>query len=320
MSEPRAIYRIGTRRQLPSGEEAGFPGCRAQPMNAAQLARMEDKRIEYWDAEDGLAWMVREAPGTVHERPAHRLAALLDRIAEARGAAIDCCGATTFYERGPDGEHIRAMEADQTVYMDAAQGQAVGVPAVALGDDPPPDVVLEVDHTTDVRRRKLREYERWRFPEVWVEVPEVRHRSRSRRRSGLKIHLLDAKSNRYGEAEASRALPGWRADEIHRALNEPVRSAGTWAAISRVGRALARQEGLQRAEETALRGLLEAQEAAAMVRQILAHRGIACSPGFLADADIHRLAAHTPVRLVDAAFACRSEADFPAALAAAKDH
>ena len=33
-----------------------------------------------------------------------------------------------------------------------------------------PSVVLEVDHTADIRRGKLRQYEAWRFPEVWVEA------------------------------------------------------------------------------------------------------------------------------------------------------
>ena len=41
-----------------------------------------------------------------------------------------------------------------------------------------PDVVVEVDHTTDVRRKKLWLYEEWGFPEVWVEVPEWESPSR----------------------------------------------------------------------------------------------------------------------------------------------
>ena len=58
-----------------------------------------------------------------------------------------------------------------------------------------PDVVLEVDHTTDVRRGKLKLYESWGFPELWVEVPE--HRVASRPRGlvpGLTIHLLEGVS------------------------------------------------------------------------------------------------------------------------------
>ena len=47
----------------------------------------------------------------------------------------------------------------------------VSGPAINVDQDPLPDVVLEVDHTTDVRRGKLRLYEAWGFPEVWVLVP-----------------------------------------------------------------------------------------------------------------------------------------------------
>ena len=329
MSEPRATYHhAGMRRPArrdsvgrpPSADEAGFPGCRAVPMDAAQV-RMEDgRRIEYWDRESGVAWMVREAASAVHERPAHRLAALLDRIGEARGATIECCGATTFYERDADGKHVRAMEADQTVYLDASQGQALRHPAAVLGSEAPPDVVLEVDHTTDVRRRKLREYEHWRFPEVWVEVPEAERRGRSRRPPGLTIHVLCAKSGRYDVATASRALPGWTADEIHRALNEPARSANTWAALERVGRALGQRErtsgGPLVNPPRRHAGAQQAGERAETVRQILAERGIVCSPGFLADANAYRLAAYTPSQLVATAFACRNEAEFLDALAA----
>jgi len=340
MSEPRATYHhAGMRRPArrdgvgrpSSADEAGFPGCRPVPMDAAQV-RMEDgPRIEYWDGKRGVAWMVREPASAVHERPVHRLAALLDRIGEARGAAIECCGATTFYERDADGKHVRAMEADQTVYLDASQGQALRHPASVLGSEAPPDVVLEVDHTTDVRRRKLHEYERWRFPEVWVEVPEAERQGRSRRPPGLTIHMLCAKSGRYDVATASRALPGWTADEIHRALNEPARSANTWAALQRVGRALGQREGTERADAPNHRGgPVEARAAAvrvaraegkaeatvAAVQQILSQRGIACSPGFLAGPLPRSVAAYTPSQLVAAAFACRNEAEFLDALAA----
>ena len=42
-----------------------------------------------------------------------------------------------------------------------------------VGEDAYPDVVLEVDNTTDVRRGKLVAYAEWSFPEVWVEVPDL---------------------------------------------------------------------------------------------------------------------------------------------------
>ena len=47
-----------------------------------------------------------------------------------------------------------------------------------------PDVIVEVDLTTDVRRGKLDIYESWGFPEVWVEVPENRAPSSPKRPPG----------------------------------------------------------------------------------------------------------------------------------------
>ena len=59
-----------------------------------------------------------------------------------------------------------------------------------------PDVVLEVDYSTDVRVRKLRLYEAWGFPEVWVDVPDERSSPRSRL-CGLTIHVLEAGRYRW---------------------------------------------------------------------------------------------------------------------------
>ena len=306
-------------------------------MSAAQLANMDEgRRIEYWDAEDGVAWMVLE-PTIAHDLPAPRLAVLLDRIAQARGAAIECGGSVTYHERGPQGDHVRAMEADQTVYLHAARPREQPSPFAVLGDHAPPDLVLEVDHTTDARRRKLHEYQKWRFPEVWVEVPEPVAGRRSRRRPGTTIHVFCAKTGCYREAPASRALPGWRAEEIHLALNELKRSARTWAALERVGRALGKQEGTEPTEDPHLRrllaearaaghregtaiGLAQGREAAevakaAAVRAILHQRGIDHASDLFAEG---RLAALSAERAVALALACDSEADFKDRLANAE--
>ena len=62
--------------------------------------------------------------------------------------------------------------------------------AIEVGVDALPDVVLEVDNTTDARRRKLGLYESWGFPEVWVDVPDQPAPSRpAPLRPGLTIYL-----------------------------------------------------------------------------------------------------------------------------------
>jgi len=115
--------------------------------------------------------------------------------------------------------------------------------SIEVHKDRLPDVVLEVDNTTDVRRRKLGLYEEWGFPEIWVEVPDEPARGRAKSRpSGLIVHLLGP-DGRYREALVSQAFPTWTAKEIHVALNEAALSLGTLKALERIGRSLGEQEG-----------------------------------------------------------------------------
>ena len=113
--------------------------------------------------------------------------------------------------------------------------------------DPLPDVVLEVDHTTDVRRRKLAIYKGSGFPEVWVLVPW----DSSVRKPGLAIHVR--RGDGYREAPESRAFPGWRAEEIYRALTESPLSEGAWRALEGVALSMGAREGT-RPEDDPLMG------------------------------------------------------------------
>ena len=171
----------------------------------------------------------------------HTLSQLTDRIAAVRGAPVKCLGCTDLTERDEDGEPQIIMQADQSVYLHPARA-TLPRPVLTIGEHDFPDVVLEVDHTTDARRRKLPQYVAWGFPEVWIEVPEAQAESRPRsRRSGLTIHLLE--DGAYRESAASRAFPGWTAVEIHAALNEETFSAETSAVLERVGAVLGEREG-----------------------------------------------------------------------------
>ena len=288
-------------------------------MSAEQFERC-DRHIEYWDALEDVAWMVRDV-SIEHERPLSRLAVLAHRIAEERGAAMLCCGTTSLHDRDSVGD-VQVMEADQAIYLDGVGAQALRSP-ILVREGQAPDVVLEVDYTTDARRRKLGVYEEWGVPEVWVEVPDAPSRSRPKsRRSGLTIHVLDAKTKRYREAQASEALLGWTAAEIHLALNEGTISERTWAAAARVGQALRLRElrsSKAVGESTATddsRERLAAQilaERTATVHAILAKRGIDFAPDFLADGGT--LAASDAERIVEAALVCESAADFLVKLA-----
>ena len=301
-----------------------FPGCKPVCMTREDIASFEG-RLEFWDADAATAWIC-EPSSPYHEARSRRLVGLAERIALVRGSSIKSYGHMDLLLRDAQGRARRIMQADESLHLHPARVRLPGASAMVVGEDDFPDVVLEVDHSTDVRRGKLKLYESWGFPEIWVEVPDQRAPSRPRSRlPGLAIHLLEGGS--YKVVPESRAFPGWRAEEIHAALNEVELSAQTVAVLERVGAALGGQEGtgphddlqmrehLRRASEKGRaegeakgRAAGEAQGLARAVRQILTIRGIEFAEEF--PANVPGFATATEEAAVSAALACDSEADF----------
>ena len=232
-----------------------FPGCRPVRIRRSEIGCYEG-RIEFWDARRETAY-VAEPTTTYHEGPAGRLAALVALVAAVRGAPIATFRTADLLLRGPDGERARIMQADEAIYIHPGRDGPTGA-AMEVAERLP-DVVLEVDFTTDVRRRKLSLYgrklslyEKWGAREVWVEVPDAPGRRPRSRRPGLTIHVLGA-DGRYAPAGASVAFPGWRAEEIHLALGEPELSSASAKALRRVGRALGERDGTTQDDHAVLR-------------------------------------------------------------------
>ena len=206
------------------------------------------------------------------------------------------------------------MQADQSVYLHPLSARLPGDVAMVVGEHDFPDLVLEVDHTTDVRRGKLKLYEKWGFPELWIQVPDRPSASRRRGRvPGLTILVL--RDGAYRASGESRALPGWTASEIYQAFDEVTTSAETFGVLERVGLALGAREGTgpddhpllgAQRREAGDRGRVE--ERAEVVRQMLLIRGIAVSAEF--PSTVPGFARIPRDRLVAAASACESEADF----------
>ena len=286
-----------------------FPGCRPIRITRDAIADHEG-RIEYWDAATETAWVAREPTTVYHEGPGQQFGALLTRIAAVRGAPILTLGTADLLLRDTQGERQRILQADQMVFLDPVETRPRGA-AVEVGSDHLPDVVLEVDYATDVRRGKLGLYEAWGFSEVWVEVPEG---GSPRRRPGLTIHRRS--TDGYRSVEASVALPGWTAAEIHAAFNEAELSVATCAVLERVGRALGEAEGTGPdddlwlgAQRREARAAGRAQGCFDIVRAILRNRGTAVSARLAS-----RIAGEDPDVLAAAALACRDEADLLARL------
>ena len=233
---------------LPSGLE--FPGCTAVHLPRGEVESY-DGRLEFWDARTETAW-VCEPTSPYHEQPSHTLAVLVGLIASVRGSPIKCYGTMDLLVRDAHGRRRWIMQADQSVYLHPRRAHLPGPAAMVVGENDFPDVVLEVDYSTDVRRGKLGLYESWGFPEVWVEVPDRRAPSRPRgRMAGLTIHVLE--DGPYRVSGESRAFPGWTAQDIHAALNETTPSARTYATVERVGTGLGAREGTGPEDDPLLR-------------------------------------------------------------------
>ena len=245
-SGPAAPWRLGP------DVEVGlrFPGCRQLPLLRDRLDD-HDGRIEYWEARTGTAWVVAEPVGGVHEGTSRRLPHLLERIAMVRGAPIASFGSVDLLVRDAEGKPDRMMQADETVYLHPERA-VTPEGSLVIGEHDLPDVVLEVDHTTDVRPGKLLLYEAWGFPELWVVVPPAG--ATRRKPAGVTIHRM--LGGRYESLAASVALPGWTAAEIHAGLTGPV-TAQTYDVLARVGRALGARQGTGPDDDPMLRALGE---------------------------------------------------------------
>ena len=309
-----------------------FVGCDSCRMTLYEYDNLDDDwKVEFFDSEAGLAWTLREPPTAEHEEPARTLGQLVARIAMVRGSPIKCLGETQLRLLDPDSRQVRSMHPDELLFLDRDRREGLRSGYLQVGEQHHPDVVLEVDHTTDVRGGKLKLYEEWGFPELWVEVPDAYSASRPRGlRPGLKIYLLEG--GRYEESVESRAFPGWQAAQIHRALNEEVISAETSAVLARVGRALGEREGTgpdddiflgpigrEKHAEGRAAGIAEGRAAgiaegrAGIVRAALRGRGVAVSPGFpanLSPRDRATFRGASPEAVLEAASTATSEADF----------
>ena len=222
-----------------------FPGCESFHLPASELDHYE-YRLEFWDGATETAWRVCEPTSIEHEGPSRRLVQMATRFEILRGSRIACFGSADLLRVDATGRKRWLMQADEVLYLRPDRIRLQG-PAIDVERDPLPDVVLEVDHTTDVRRRKLGIYMESGFPEIWVLVPW----DSSVRRPGLAIHVR--RGDGYREEPSSRAFPGWKAEEIHRALTEAPMSEGAWRALERVALSMGAREGTKPEDDPLMR-------------------------------------------------------------------
>ena len=312
---------LGTDRDL--GSEAyrpeDFPGCESFHLPASEIDHYEG-RLEFWDGVTETAWKVCEPTSIQHEQPSRQLVLMAGQFAMVRGSRIVSFGSADLVRLDAAGRRRWLMQADEVLYLHPDRVRLQG-PAIDVDADPLPEVVLEVDHTTDVRRRKLGIYKESGFPEIWVLVPW----EASVRAPGLAIHVRRGAG--YREEGESRAFPGWRAEEIHRALTEDPMSEAAWRALERTALAMGAREGTKpehnpltrslsaRAQahgdrEGHERGLREghAHERMDLMAAALRARGIEAALDFTEDREL--FGGLSGDALMAAALACTGEADF----------
>ncbi len=306
--------------------ELRFIGCTSCRMTLDEFRALGDEgKLELFDVAASRAWRVEEGPDPAHEHPLSRLRQFVIQVAQVRGAPIAMGGSSVLHLLDTDRAQVRAMHPDELVFLDPGREDRIGTKYVWGSGQEHPDVVVEVDSTTDIRRNKLLVYADWGFPELWVEVPEAFAPSR-RRRPGLTIYRLE--EGEYRESEESGAFPGLTAEAAHRVMSERVPSAETSALASRVGRILGRRTGTgpdddpllreQRAEsweegraEGRDEGRTEAR--AALIREVLRARGIpvpAAFPTDLSALDRAALEQAPSASVAVAAISAESVADF----------
>lgn len=151
----RARAYPATRRGRPE-----FPGCGTITLKCDEIATWEG-RFELWDAATETAWVVQEPTSAIHEFASHRIPALGEVIASVRGSPITCFGSMDLELLDEHGGRRRILQADQSVYLYPERARLPDARGMVVGMHDFPDVVLEVDHTTDVHRGKLWFYEEW---------------------------------------------------------------------------------------------------------------------------------------------------------------
>ena len=306
----------GTVRDLGSGayRDEDFPGCESFHLPASEIDHYEG-RLEFWDGYTETAWNIPETP-IQHEGPTRQLTQTTGQFAMVRGSRIVSFGSGDLVRRDAAGRKRWLMQADEVLYLHPDRVRLQG-PAIDVDADPLPEVVLEVDHTTDVRRRKLGIYKESGFPEIWVLVPW----DSSVRAPGLAIHVRRGAG--YREEGESRAFPGWKAEEIHRALTEAPMSEAAWRALERTALAMGAREGTEPEHNPLTRSLSararakghaqgrregHAHERMELVAAALQVRGIDTALDFTEDREL--FSGLSGEALMAAALACTGEADF----------
>lgn len=166
------------------------------------LQEREERRTPRFFYDRGVLEIV--SPSTEHEAVADVVASLVKELAVVLGIDVFGAGSTTFRRE----DLGRGFEPDQSFYFLEKAGLLRGKKNIDLSEDPPPDLVVEVDLTSP-SLNKLPIYARLGIPEVWRYAggrPE--------------ILVLSTDSVGYHAAAESPSLPSLTSEVLARFLEE----------------------------------------------------------------------------------------------------
>ncbi len=150
------------------------------------LVLMEDKPACHVSYNDGVVKIM--SPRADHEYPKDVALSLVRVYADELDIVLESYGSTTYRER----KKAKGVEPDTSFYVQNAE-RMIARKEIDLENDPPPDVVVEVD-TTNESFDKLEIYAALRVPEIW-------------RFDGHWFQILALGENTYSETANSLALP-----------------------------------------------------------------------------------------------------------------
>lgn len=166
-------------------EHVYLPGI-AYETYAALVDQVGDKRNLRFTYHHGALEIM--SPSQDHERAKKLFGRMIEALTEELGIPLMSCGSTTFRDEMRD----CGLEPDECYYIQ--REAAVRGKRIKLGEDPPPDLVVEVDVTTSVIDR-FSIYSALGFPEIWQYAD-----------GELVVHLLNSEAQ-YTATHKSAALP-----------------------------------------------------------------------------------------------------------------
>ena len=154
------------------------------PTYETLLAEIGDRQIRLTYNRGNLEIIV---PSPEHERFKEVLGRLVETLAEELDVSIEPLGSTTF--KRPE---LSGVEPDECFYIQNLSA-VKGKKRIDLNQDPPPDLVVEIDITSR-SANSLQVYTDLGVPEVWIY-------------NGSRLRINRLENGKYVECESSLAFP-----------------------------------------------------------------------------------------------------------------